>query len=149
MVLTANAAFTERHRLRTTQLADPPAGNDANYTVPVNEVIQVVSIRLALTSAAAAADRRIEVTHFDALGFWPMPAAVSPIVQRANLVWYYRFACGFAPLDATGDANDVYGPLCCGLQLYEQEQLRFHCNNLALADQISGIYIRYYHWKED
>ena len=147
MPLTANAAFTDRHRLRTIQIADPGAGNVAAYTVAAGEVIQIVSLRFKLATSPFAVDRRMNLRFLDVLGMWPTWLGVSSIVQAANLTWSYRFVCGIAPVDATVDSADVYAPLGCGAQAYDGERLDIACENMNVADVISDIYMRVFHWK--
>lgn len=149
MPLSANAAFTDRHRLRTIEIANPGAGNTAPYTVAAGEVIQIVALRFQLATAIAVVDRRINIRVMDSVGAWPTWAAVSSIVQPASQTWSYRFVCGIAPVDATGDSGDVYAPLGCGVQMYDGERLDIVCDNMNALDVISGIYMRVYHWKED
>jgi hypothetical protein len=148
MALDANAAFTDRHRLRTVHVADPGAGNPANYQVAANEVIQIVGVRLELTTSALPAERRVYMYILDPLGANPIEVSVSHLVQNNNLTWDYWFSCGIAPVDASHELN-VFDPLACGLQLFDQERFSITALSMVGGDVISDIYLRFYQWKED
>ncbi len=149
MPLTANAAFTERHTLRTVMVADPAAGSPAEFRVGLNEVVQIVGVIAHLSTSPFVSDRRMRVLPLDTLGANPTQGSVSSITQAAGLNWSYWFSCGIAPVDASLDATAVYAPLACGIQLQPDERLQITAYNLQLLDQMHGIYVRFYGWKED
>lgn len=149
MPLDANAAFTDRHKLRTVQVPDPGAGNAANYQIANNEVVQIVGVRLELTTSLTVGDRRVYMYILDALGANPVQASVSSVLQPESLAWDYWFSCGIAPVDATTHALNVFDPLACGLQLYELERLSITVFNMVGTDVISDVFLRLYQWKQD
>ena len=150
MVLTANAAFTERHILESLIIPDPVAGAAVRYPVPANEVIQVVGLHFQFNTAVAVADRRVSVFAYQDAGTNVVQASPASIVQAANLIWLYDFSCGISPVDASGDAAPrVFAPLACGLQLQAGEELRIVAFAIAAADQFLDISMRCYRWKED
>jgi len=150
MPLTANAAFTERHQLVSELIANPAAGDPIIYTVPGNTVIQVVGLYFGFNTSVAVADRRICVYVYQGAPAGIVQGSVASVVQPASVTYTYDFACGVAPLDATADTNPlVCVPLSCGLQLQAGEQLHVYAFDMAVADQLANITIRYFGWKED
>lgn len=150
MPLTANAAFTERHLLESIIIANPAAASSVMYTVPDNNTIQVVGLRFLFTTDANVADRRVGVHCYQDVGTGFVQASIPPIVQTASLAYLYYVSCGVAPVDASGDVNPfVCFPLACGIQLQAGEQLHIVSASMQAADQLSGICMRYYGWKED
>ena len=149
MPLTANAAFTERHQLRTIEVTPPAAGNFLTYVIPDNSVFQVVGVRFRLTTSDVAGERWPSITILDNLGMWPIQASVTSWSQRASLAWVYWFSCGIAPVNATADDYAMYSPLACGLQLRSQERVWISWSNMDALDAIDQIYLRVYGWKED
>jgi hypothetical protein len=130
-------------------VADPAAGSPAEFRVNSNEVVQIVGVIAHLTTGPFVSDRRMRVLPLDTLGANPTQGSVSSIVQPDSLHWSYWFSCGISPVDATVDASAVYAPLACGIQLQPDEQLQITAYNLQILDQVHGIYVRFYGWKED
>ncbi len=150
MVLTANAAFTERHMLESVVIPAPAAGVQAIYTVPGNMVIQVVGLFFSLTTDANVSDRRMVIFAYQDAGTGFVQSSVSSIVQAASLAWDYHFSCGVAPVDATGDTVPfVCSPLACGVQLQAGERLYLYPMGVRAGDQLSACIMRFYEWKED
>ena len=145
MVLTANAAFTERHRLEYITIPSPIAGANVAYTVPDNTVIQIVGVSLLFVTDANAADRRVVVNNTV-----QMQSSASPLLQTANLAWAYRFTCGVGFVDGTGDGSPtVYCPLACGLQLCSGQTVDVRVVDIQAGDQLNSVYLQVYRWKED
>lgn len=149
MSLTALAAFMERHTLQSVLVAGPAMGDPIIYTVPSNQVIQVVGLRFELTTGVVAADRRVAVFAYQDVATGLVQGSVASIIQTASLTWTYYFSCGIAPVDATHEAYTVFAPLACGIQLQAGEQLQIIPYNMDAGDQFSAMVIRLYGWKED
>ena len=150
MVLSANAAFTERHKVESVTIANPAAGDSILFTVPDNTVIQVVGVRFLFETDANAADRRIGVYAYQDVGTGIVQASFATITQAASLTYLYYFSCGVVPFDGSGDTNPfACFPLACGIQLQAGEQLRIIANEMQVADTFTSIAVRSYEWKED
>ncbi len=147
MPLTANAAFTERHKLITTGIVSPAAGLSLFHSLPAGQVWQIVAVTFGLTTSAVVADRRAYVAVRN--GGNINQCSTSSYVQPASQAYNYYFSCGIAPLDATADVDRIYAPLACGMQLYDQDQFVIIIDHIDPADAIRDILIRYYGWKED
>ena len=135
----------DRHDIVNVEPGNPAAGNLLTWAVPANAVIQVVSVKINLTTSIDVADRHVIVYVSDGGVFLPnTPAA---IVQPDTEAWTYYFTIGIAPLDLSADFSEVYQPLGCCYQLETGSSLIVNVSNMSGTDQLAAAAIRYFLWE--
>jgi len=84
--------------------------SDKSFTVTADQVWQILSIRVELTTTATVGDRQIEIRFQDALPdiIFSIKAGV---VQAASLAYNYNFAPSMADLLAVRDTDWLMVPM--------------------------------------
>lgn len=135
----------DRHDVVNVEPGDPGAGALLTWDCPANAVIQVVALRVHLTTLATVANRLVIVYVSDGGVFIPRtPAAM---IQPASKTWTYYFTMGIAPLDMTAETSEVYQPFGCCYQLETGSSLIVNAVNIQGTDQIAAVKIRYFLWE--
>lgn len=135
----------ERHDIVNVEPPNPAAGGLLSWAVPDNTVVQVVAVKVHLTTSGLIINRLVEVYISD--GGVVIPNTPAAIVQPTGKAWTYFFTIGIAPLDVTTDTSEVYSPLGCCYQLETGSSLIVNVNNIQGTDQIAAVKIRYFCWE--
>lgn len=146
MPLSPTGAFADRHDLLTDSPANPGAGNNLAWAVPVNRVVQVVGLRFLLTTSAVVAER-VPVVVLDNGVALQVPLSPGQ-AQAENLAFTRHFAVGVAASNLSADSILV-DPLACCYQLKVGEQLEIQILNIDAGDTITAAAIRFFSWTED
>lgn len=135
----------ERHDLVNVEPGNPGAGNLLTWDVPANAVIQVISLKVTLTTNAVVTDRLVKVYVSD--GGVVIPSTPAAIVQPASQTWTYFFTIGIAPLDLSADFSEVYQPFGCCYQIETGASLIVNVLHIQGTDQLAACAIRYFLWE--
>lgn len=135
----------DRHDIVSVAPGDPGVGSLLTWNVPADAVVQIVAVKVHLTTSSFVSNRLVEIYVSDGGVF--IPATPAAIVQPAGKAWTYFFTIGIAPLDYTTETSEVYQPFGCCYQLETGSSLIINVNNIDGIDQLAAAAIRYFLWE--
>lgn len=84
-------------RDRYVGVSDPAAGANLSYAVPAQYRVQLLAMKLTLTTSATVANRTLQVlfsVHLSSAAATTFYVALSQVAQPASLAWTYYLAPG-------------------------------------------------------
>ena len=125
------------------QPANPAAGADLSTLVPTNALWQIQSVQLLLTTAAAAANRNIQL-QFTRVGGGTIRFR-QQFVQTASLAVTYNWCSGFTDINAS-PGGMVGCEFPYGFFLQDTDIIATVTGSIQAADQISAVNIWVLEW---
>lgn len=122
------------------------AGTEMNWTPPVRQHIEIISIQITLDTDGNAANRRMAVEWG---GIADDDVVIPcPDIQIANTIYSYFWLRGLGYANPAIVDNLWAGPLPLGLIFQAPEQIRSDTINGLVGDQITSWRIRYMMWQD-
>lgn len=122
------------------------AGTEMVWTPPPIQHIELIALRIQLTTDATVTNRRLCIViggvHDDDV---QLTASGN---QAASTIFDYWFLRGCDTMPQVPSTIGWYGPLPLGLIFQMPEQLRTETVNLQAGDQITAYNIRYMTWQD-
>lgn len=128
-----------------TNIANPAAGVDWVYTVPLQHRARIMMVRATLTTSATVANRLVILTMQD-LSLNTLFGIEPPAVQAASLANAYNWGAGMP--SAAIVANNLKCPLPEQLVLTGGQRIAPATGSIQAADQWSAIWVTVEQWWE-
>ena len=135
---------TNVFHIRNLSIADPAAGADISFGVPVNMRIQILSFRMQLVTDATVINRHIAATASD--GSINFSRFSHTTLQTATQTRIYHATVGNTNVESAVDGLNISIPLPNDLYLNPTDSFITLIDNLQAGDQISGASIRVKVW---
>lgn len=121
--------------------ADPAAGANLSFLVPINAFIIPLSIDFLFTTSAVVATRIVSVSGYD--GSDRFQVTKSQNSQAASAAWSYHFSVNIGGAIGLAGTSEQNGVISYPMLLRQGDSLITNIVNIDAGDQISNVVIRY------
>lgn len=136
-----SSELVNRGSLQYTTIANPAAGTDFQWAVPIGERVEIVAVRFTLVTSAAVANRYATLTIQEPAGTAIYRCAPQIVQTASQTRIYYASQCNNAMPVAYTDAEQLALPPRNTIRTLWT--LNSAIGLMDVADQISAIHLVY------